>query len=45
MSNKSKAIRADHPNLRDKTEDEVKKVPAPTNVNHAIEAITAQINN
>lgn len=44
MSNKIEAIRADHQNFLDKTEDEVKEVPATTNVNEAVEAITAHIN-
>ncbi|WP_199909944.1 hypothetical protein [Paenibacillus sp. CAA11] len=44
MSNKIEAIRADHQNFVDKTEDEVKSVPATTNVNEAVEAITAHIN-
>lgn len=44
MSNKIEAIRADHQNFLDKTEDEVKEVPATTNVDEAVEAITAHIN-
>ena len=44
VSNKIEAIRADHQNFVDKTEDEVKAVPATTNVNEAVEAITAHIN-
>ncbi|GJM75903.1 hypothetical protein HMSSN036_81190 [Paenibacillus macerans] len=44
MSNKIEAVRADHQNFIDKTEDEVKAVPATTNVNEAVEAITGHIN-
>lgn len=44
MSNDIKAIQADQANFVDKTEDEVKEVPATTNVNEAVEAITAHIN-
>jgi hypothetical protein len=44
MSNKIEAIRADQHNFLDKTEDEVKGVPATTNVNEAAQAITAHIN-
>ncbi|WP_165842243.1 hypothetical protein [Paenibacillus xerothermodurans] len=44
MSNSIDAVRADHQNFLDKTEDEVKEVPASTDVNEAVEAITAHIN-
>ncbi|WP_433944268.1 hypothetical protein [Paenibacillus sp. SN-8-1] len=44
MSNKIEAIRADHQNFLDATEDEVKAVPATTDVNEAVEAITAHMN-
>jgi hypothetical protein len=44
MSNNMDAIRADHNNFLDKTEDEVKQVAASTDVNEAVEAITAHIN-
>lgn len=44
MSNRIETIRADHQNFLDKTEEEVKEVPATTNVNDAVEAITAHIN-
>jgi hypothetical protein len=44
MGNDIEAIRADHLNFLDKTEDEVKEVPATTNVNEAVEAFTGHIN-
>lgn len=44
MSNDLDAIRADQQNFLDKTEDEVKAVPASTNGDEAVEAITAHIN-
>lgn len=44
MSNDMNVIQADHHNFLDKTEDEVKEIPATTNVNEAVEAITAHIN-
>jgi len=44
MSNDIDAVRADQHNFRDKTEDEVKAVPATTNADDAVEAITAHIN-
>lgn len=44
MSNSLDAIKADQANFLDKTEDEVKEVTATTDVNEAVEAITAHIN-
>lgn len=44
MSNRIESVRADQQNFLDKTEDEVKAVPATTNVDEAVEAITAHIN-
>lgn len=44
MSNSLDSIRADQQNFLDVTEDEVKTVPATTNQNEAIEAITSHIN-
>jgi hypothetical protein len=44
MSNDIDAIRADHQNFLDRTEDEVKEVAASTNVDEAVEDITAHIN-
>jgi hypothetical protein len=44
VSNSLDAIKADQANFLDKTDDEVKEVPATTNVNEAVEAITAHIN-
>jgi hypothetical protein len=44
MSNSLDAIRADQQNFLDDTEDEVKELPATTDVNEAVEAITAHIN-
>lgn len=44
MSNKIEAIRADHLNFLDETEDEVKEVPQSTQGGEAVEAITAHIN-
>jgi hypothetical protein len=44
LSNSLDAIRADQQNFLDKTEDEVKEVPASTNAGEAVEAITAHIN-
>lgn len=44
MSNSLDAIKADQANFLDKTEDEVKEVAATTDVNEAVEAITAHIN-
>lgn len=44
MSNDLDAIRADQANFVDKTEDEVKEVAASTDVDEAVEAITAHIN-
>lgn len=44
LSNRLDAIRADQQNFLDKTDDEVKEVAASTNVDEAVEAITAHIN-
>jgi len=44
VSNSLDAIKADQANFLDKTEDEVKEVPATTDVNEAVEAFTAHIN-
>ena len=44
MSNSLDAIKADQANFLDKIEDEVKEVAATTDVNEAVEAITAHIN-
>jgi hypothetical protein len=44
LSNKIEAIRADHQNFLDETEDEVKEVPASTNGGEAVEAMVAHIN-
>ena len=44
MSNRIEEIRADQQNYVDKTEDQVKAVPASTDVDEAVEAITAHIN-
>jgi hypothetical protein len=44
VTNSLDAIRADQQNFLDQTEDEVKEVAATTNVNEAVEAITAHIN-
>lgn len=44
MSNRIESIRADQQNFRDKTEDEVKAVPASTDADDAVEAIAAHIN-
>ncbi len=44
MSNSLDAIKADQSNFLDKTEDEVKEVAASTDVDEAVEAITAHIN-
>jgi hypothetical protein len=44
VSNSIEAIRADHQNFLDETEDEVKEVPASTNGEEAVEAMVAHIN-
>lgn len=44
MSNSLESIKADQANFLDETDDEVKTVPASTDVNEAVEAITAHIN-
>ncbi|WP_166244399.1 hypothetical protein [Paenibacillus turpanensis] len=44
MTNSLDAIRADQQNFLDKTDDEVKAVPATTDVDEAVEAMTAHIN-
>ncbi|MFD0697092.1 hypothetical protein ACFQZT_23760 [Paenibacillus sp. GCM10027628] len=44
MAKQFSAEDADRLNFHDVTEDEVKKVPATTNVDEAVEAITAHIN-
>jgi hypothetical protein len=44
MSNRNEVISADQSNFLDQTEDEVKSVPATTDVDEAVEAITAHIN-
>lgn len=44
MSNRLDAIKADQQNFLDKTEDEVKAVAASTDVDEAVEAVTAHMN-
>jgi hypothetical protein len=44
LSNSIDAVRADHQNFMDETEDEVKEMPASTNGGEAVEAIVAHIN-
>jgi hypothetical protein len=44
LSDHLEAIRADQNNFLDETEDEVKEVAASTDVDEAVEAITAHIN-
>ncbi|WP_219641431.1 hypothetical protein [Cohnella sp. CFH 77786] len=44
MSNSIDAIRADHQNFLDDTEDEVKAVPSSTQGGEAVEAMVAHIN-
>jgi hypothetical protein len=44
LSNKIEAVKADQQNFLDNTDDEVKAVAATTDVNEAVEAITAHIN-
>lgn len=44
MSNSIDAIRADHQNFLDETEDEVKEVASSTQGGEAVEAMVAHIN-
>ncbi|WP_200984539.1 hypothetical protein [Paenibacillus sp. Soil787] len=44
MINRNDVIEADGQNFHDQTEDVVKAVPATTDVDEAVEAITAHIN-
>jgi len=44
LSNDLDAIRADHQNFLDKTEDEVKEVAQSTQGGEAVEAMTAHLN-
>jgi hypothetical protein len=44
MGNSIDEIKADQQNFLDKTDDTVKEVPASTDVDEAVEAITAHIN-